>query len=224
MDPQEQDAPVEVTWGKQPGASVIWLHGLGADGHDFEPIVPELGLPRTPAVRFVFPHAPFRPVTINNGYVMRAWYDFEITETGFNQKASHIHESDKLIATLIEREIARGIPAARIVLAGFSQGGAMALYSGLHFPQRLAGLVVLSAPVPYAGSLMRDSHEHNRAVPIFMAHGTLDGVVPFAIGQAAQNILKSAGADIEWHEYTMDHSVSPKEIKDIGRFLQRVWA
>ncbi|HEX9628339.1 MAG TPA: alpha/beta hydrolase-fold protein [Acidiferrobacterales bacterium] len=223
MTPDEESAePVEIVTGRDPTGAVIWLHGLGADGHDFEPIVPELGLPRTLALRFVFPHAPYRAVTLNNGYVMRAWYDMEITDSGFNQKATHIQESVEIVGELIEREIARGIPVGRIVLAGFSQGGAIALVAGLRHPQRLAGILALSVPVPFAATLMRDAHAENRATPIFMAHGTHDGVVPYAIGHAAHNLLKAAGANIEWHEYPMEHAVHPQEIKDIGAFLQQV--
>lgn len=216
---EKQDPPIELLTGSRPSASVIWLHGLGADGHDFEPIVPELGLPRGLAVRFIFPHAPHRPVTINAGHVMRAWYDIEMTDTGFNQKMSHIRESETILRMLIEKEIERGIPASKIVLAGFSQGGAIALYTGLRFPQGLAGILALSAPVPSAGSLMSQANTANCETPIFMAHGTYDGVIPFAMGQAARNLLVASGAKIEWHEYPMEHSVCPAEIRDIGRWL-----
>ncbi|MHB8454486.1 MAG: alpha/beta hydrolase [Acidiferrobacterales bacterium] len=216
---EQQEPPLELLTGPKPSAAVIWLHGLGADGYDFEPVVRELGLPRGLAVRFVFPHAPFRAVTINGGHVMRAWYDIEMTETGFNQKMSHIRESEATVRQLIEREIERGIPADRMVLAGFSQGGAIALFTGLRFPQRLAGVLALSAPVPIAGNLMSHADQANTQVPIFMAHGTHDGIIPFAMGQAARNLLGAGGANIEWHEYAMEHSVCPAEIKDIGRWL-----
>jgi phospholipase/carboxylesterase len=214
--------PIELETARNPTASIIWLHGLGADGSDFEPIVPELRLPRNLAVRFVFPHAPYRPVTINGGYIMRAWYDIEMTDSGFNQKLSHIRESEAILQGLIEKEIARGIASERIVLAGFSQGGAVALYSGLRYPGPLAGIMSLSAPVPFAGSMMKEATPANNRTPIFMAHGTHDGVVPFAIGQSACNLLKAGGAAIEWHEYPMEHSVAPAEIRDIGNWLIKV--
>ncbi len=216
---EKQDPPIELLTGPRPSGSVIWLHGLGADGHDFEPIIPELGLPRELAVRFVFPHAPFRPVTINAGHVMRAWYDIELTDTGFNQKMSHIRESEIILRLLIEKELERGTPAKRVVPAGFSQGGAIALYTGLRFPKSLAGILALSAPVPSAGSLMGQADKANAEIPIFMAHGTYDGVIPFSMGQAARNLLAAGGAKIEWHEYPMEHSICPTEIKDIGRWL-----
>jgi phospholipase/carboxylesterase len=214
--------PIELETGPNPTACVIWLHGLGADGSDFEPIVPELRLPRKLAVRFVFPHAPYRPVTINGGYIMRAWYDIEMTDSGFNQKVSHIRESEATLRVLVEEQIARGIPSTRIVLAGFSQGGAIALYTGVRFPQSLAGIMCLSAPVPYPGSLMHDAHQANAKVAIFMAHGTSDGVVPFAVGESAYHLLSAGGANIEWHAYNMGHSVTPAEIKDIGKWLSEV--
>ena len=218
----EQTPPIEMETARNPTASIIWLHGLGADGGDFEPIVPELRLPRSLAVRFVFPHAPYRPVTINGGYIMRAWYDIEMTDSGFNQKVSHIRESEAILLGLIRKEMARGIASERIVLAGFSQGGSIALYTGLRCPDRLAGIMSLSAPVPFAGSLMKEATPANAQVPIFMAHGTHDGMVPFAIGQSACNLLKTGGAAIEWHEYPMEHSVAPAEIKDIGSWLVKV--
>ena len=218
----DQTPPIELQTGPHPTASVIWLHGLGADGSDFEPIVPELRLARNLAVRFVFPHAPYRPVTMNGGYIMRAWYDIEMTDTGFNQKIGHMRESETVIAGLIEKEIARGIPSQRIILAGFSQGGAIAVYAGLRFPQTLAGIMALSSPIPLAGSLMQDAHVANVKTPIFMAHGTHDGMVPYAIGLSAYNLLKAGGAQILWHEYNMDHSVVPAEIKDIGKWITDV--
>lgn len=214
--------PIELQTGPDPTASVIWLHGLGADGSDFEPIVPELHLARNLAVRFVFPHAPYRPVTMNGGYIMRAWYDIEMTDTGFNQKIGHMRESEITITGLIEKEIARGIPSRRIILAGFSQGGAIAVYTGLRFPNPLAGIMALSAPIPLAGSLMQDAHAANAKTPIFMAHGSRDGMVPYSIGLAAYNLLKAGGAQILWHEYNMDHSVVPAEIKDIGKWITQV--
>lgn len=214
--------PIEISTGGNPTACVIWLHGLGADGSDFEPIVPELRLPKRLAVRFIFPHAPYRPVTINGGYIMRAWYDLEMTDSGFNQKVSHIRESEVTLRALVEEQIARGIPSTRIVLAGFSQGGTIALYTGLRFPQPLAGIMCLSAPVPHPGSLMQEAHAANAKISIFMAHGRGDGVVPFAVGQSTYHLLTSGGANIEWHTYNMEHAVAPAEIKDISKWLCEV--
>lgn len=214
--------PIELETGAHPTACVIWLHGLGADGSDFEPIVPELRLARSLAVRFVFPHAPYRPVTINGGYIMRAWYDIEMTDSGFNQKVSHIRESEVTLSGLVQDQIARGIPSTRIVLAGFSQGGAIALYTGLRFSQPLAGIMCLSAPVPHPGSLMKEAHAANARTPIFMAHGTDDGMVPFAVGESSYHLLTAGGAHIAWHTYNMEHSVAPSEIKDIGKWLGEV--
>ncbi len=219
MNVGRAESPIELQTAPRPDAAVIWLHGLGADGHDLAAIVPELGLPRALAVHFVFPHAPFRPVTINAGQVMRAWYDIELTDTGFNQKLSHIRESEAIVRGLIEAEIARGIPPERVVLGGFSQGGAIALFTGLRFPKRLGGILVLSAPVPFAGNLMGQAEQVNREVPIFMAHGAYDGIIPFATAQAARNLLTAGGASIDWHEYPMEHSICPTEIKDISRWL-----
>ncbi len=216
---KQEESPIELQTAPRPDASVIWLHGLGADGRDLAAIVPELGLPRALAVRFVFPHAPYRPVTINAGQVMRAWYDIELTDTGFNQKLTHIRESEAVLRDLIEAEVARGIPTERVVLGGFSQGGAIAVFTGLRFPKRLGGIMALSAPIPLAGSLMSQAEPANRLAPIFMAHGTYDGIIPFATAQAAHNLLVAGGASIEWHEYPMEHSICPGEIKDISHWL-----
>ncbi len=216
---EQVQPPLELQTAPRPDASVIWLHGLGADGNDLAPIVPELGLPRLLAARFIFPHAPYRPVTINGGQVMRAWYDIELTDTGFNQKLTHIRESEVFLRNLIDEEVRRGIPPERVVLGGFSQGGAIALFTGLRFPKSLGGIMVLSSPVPLAGNLMSQADPANRQVPIFIAHGTYDGIIPFATAQAARNLLTAGGANIDWHEYPMEHSICPAEIKDIGRWL-----
>jgi phospholipase/carboxylesterase len=216
---------IEIETGRNPAASVIWMHGLGADGGDFAPVVPELRLPASPAVRFVFPHAPMRPVTINNGYVMRAWYDisFGDLEGGTRQAdETGLRQSELQIRALIEREAGRGVKPAAIVLAGFSQGGAMALQTGLRYPQRLAGLIALSTYLPLAESLPREAAPANRATPIFMAHGTLDPVVPYAMGAASMTLLAGQGYPVEWHEYPMPHSVCQQEIRDIGDWLRRV--
>lgn len=217
-----EEAPVEVETGSQPTASIIWLHGLGADGHDFEPIIPELHLPPKLSLRFVFPHAPYRPVTINNGYVMRAWYDIAMTERGFEQNLEHIRESEKVLQAVIEKEIRRGIPCGRIVLAGFSQGGAIALHTGLRYPMTLAGIVALSAPVPFAESLMAEAHPANAAVPVFIAHGTDDRMVPHDLVQPAHRRMEARGLRLEQHIYVMGHTLVPDEIRDIAAWLVRV--
>lgn len=217
-----EEAVVEVETGPQPTASVIWLHGLGADGHDFEAVIPELRLPPEPVLRFVFPHAPYRPVTINNGYVMRAWYDIAMSERGFDQNVEHIRESEKILHALIENEIRRGIDSECIVLAGFSQGGAIALHTGLRYPKPLAGILSLSAPVPYVESLMAEINPANVAVPIFMAHGTDDRMIPFSLVQPAHERMEARGLRLEWHTYAMGHTVVTDEIRDIARWLQRI--
>jgi phospholipase/carboxylesterase len=217
------ELPVEIEIGSVPSVAVIWLHGLGADGHDFESIVPELRLPPEPGVRFIFPHAPHRPVTINGGYIMRAWYDIAQSAHGFEQNAEHIRESEKIVQGLIERENSRGIPSGRIVLAGFSQGGAIALHTGLRYPRPLAGLLSLSAPVPFVEELMAETHTVNADVPIFMAHGTDDPMVPYAMAQQARAQMEAKGLKIEWHAYVTGHSVVPDEIRDISCWFGRVF-
>jgi len=216
------DPPVELQTSAPPTATVIWLHGLGADGRDFAGIVPELGLPANLGVRFVFPHAPMRPVTINGGMVMRAWYDIALTAGGFSQNAEHLSESVDISNQLIERERTRGVDASRIVVAGFSQGGAVALHTALRFGQRLAGAIVLSAPVPFIDVLLRGADPANTAVPIFLAHGVADPMVPFALGEAISQQLRALGRPVEWHPYHVAHGVNLEEIRDIGRFLTTV--
>jgi phospholipase/carboxylesterase len=209
--------PVELETGAKPTASVIWLHGLGADGHDFVPIVPELAVP---AVRFVFPHAPYRPVTINGGYVMRAWYDIVAIDHVTKQDAAGIRASEKILHGLIQRELERGIVAKRIVLAGFSQGGAVVLHTGIRFPQRLGGILALSTHLPLHETVSAERHPANADVPIFMAHGTEDPVVALPLGQGSYKLMKNLGLPITWHTYPMGHSVSPQEIADIGKWLR----
>jgi len=218
------EPPVEIEIGLKPSLAVIWLHGLGADGHDFENIVPELRLPSEPGVRFIFPHAPHRPVTINGGSIMRAWYDIALSDHGFSQNADHIRDSEKIVHRLIERENSRGIPSGRIVLAGFSQGGAIVLHAGLRYPRPLAGLLSLSAPVPFIEDLMAETHTVNAHVPIFMAHGTGDQMVPYAMAQQARAQMEVKGLNIEWHAYVTGHSVVPDEIRDISRWFGRVFS
>jgi len=211
---------VEVTTASAPRHAVIWMHGLGADGHDFEPVVPYLGLPSDAAVRFVFPHALMRPVTINGGAVMRAWYDITQLSTSKGQDEAGIEHSAVKIAELIEREGERGIAPENIVLAGFSQGGAMALHVGLRYPRRLAGIMALSAYLLYPERLEEACSQANRGTPLFIGHGSYDPMVPLPLGQAARQTLESGGWPVEWHTYPIPHSVSPEEMTDIGRWLQ----
>ncbi|MBS0543267.1 MAG: carboxylesterase [Proteobacteria bacterium] len=218
-------APIEVQTGPHPRFSVIWLHGLGADGSDFEPVVPELALPETAAVRFIFPHAPYRPVTCNGGYVMRAWYDIVSLEAGSREiDAAGLLESREIVRQLIQREADRGVPMERIVLAGFSQGGAVAYLTGLTHPSPLAGIIALSTYIPSPGLLISEFHQANRQMPIFAAHGTDDDVVSLDLGQQAVAVVRQLGLNPEWRTYGMPHSVNMEEIADIGDWLTRVWA
>lgn len=219
--PQSLAPPVEFQTSSRPDASVIWLHGLGADGHDFEFIVPLLKLDPL-ALRFLFPHAPMRPVSINGGMTMRAWYDMRMTPAGIQQDAAHIAESRAILTGLIENERARGIASERIVLAGFSQGGAIALHTGLRHPHALAGILAMSAPVPQVENLVRELHPANSRLPVFMTHGTRDSVVPFAYAEAGRRLLQTHGVSVEWRDYPMGHQVIPAEIEDIGVWLRRV--
>lgn len=205
-------------------ASIIWLHGLGADCHDFEPLVPGLRRAISRPTRFVFPNAPTRPVTINGGLPMRAWFDVTGMEFDRGQDAGGIRESARALEQLVRREMDRGLGADRIVLAGFSQGGAIALHAGLRFPERLAGVIVLSAYLPLAESLDAEASEAARRTPIFMAHGAVDPIVPHALGEASKSFLAERGYDVEWHEYAMPHAVCPEEESDLGGWLERVLA
>lgn len=213
---------LEVTTGPNPACSVIWLHGLGADGHDFAPIVPELGLPPQLAVRFIFPHAPLIPVTINNGYVMPAWYDVRSLDLRQTEDEAGIRASQQKIEALIGHEGERGIPASRIVLAGFSQGGAIALHAGLRHTAALAGVLALSTYLPLPLALASEASQVNAGLPIFMAHGTGDTVIPISQGIASRDVLQENGYEVAWHEYPMAHSVCPEEIADIGQWLLQV--
>jgi phospholipase/carboxylesterase len=210
----------------QPTGSVIWLHGLGADGHDFEPLVPELGLTDDADIRFVFPHAPMRPVTINGGMTMRAWYDIKTFDREGPQDEVGIRESALLLERLIERERQRGSDYGRIVVAGFSQGGAIALHTALRFPTRLAGLIALSTWLPLAQAFREEvaavPGAVSRDLPIFMAHGSYDPVLPVELGKVSKEALEHAGFTVEWHEYPMAHAVCPEEIIALRQWLQNV--
>lgn len=215
---------IQIETAPNPSAAVIWLHGLGADGNDFAGLVPELDLSGCPAIRFIFPHAPSMPVTINGGYVMPAWYDIRGADLTSRQDEAGIRASERAITALMEREIARGIPAKNIVLAGFSQGCAMALHTGLRFPQALAGIMALSGYLPLAEHFATERAPANARTPIFMAHGNQDPVVDPARGAASRDLLARLGYPVEWHSYPMPHSVHPHEVADIAVFLTRVLA
>ncbi len=213
---------VQIETGPSPRVAVIWMHGLGADGHDFEPIVPEIDVPDGLAVRFVFPHAPMRAVTINGGAVMRAWYD--VTGLGGVRREDEqgVRASQRDIEALIEREKTRGLSADQILLAGFSQGGAMALQTGLRHSERLAGLVVLSSFLPLPDAVAAEASPVNRDIPIFMAHGTHDPLIPLGRGRESRDRLLAIGYQIDWHEYPMPHSVCGEEIADVSAWLRKV--
>ena len=213
--------------GPDPRHSIIWLHGLGADGEDFVPIAEEMELPV--AVRYIFPHAPMRPVTINGGYVMRAWYDIltaaasaEISASiGRNEDGAGIRASQAEIERLIAQERQRGVATENIFLAGFSQGGAVALYTGLRHQERLGGILALSTYLPLAATTTAEASEANRKISIFMAHGQADPIIPYAFGKASAEELSRRGYSLEWHAYAMPHAVCPEEIGDIERWLVR---
>jgi phospholipase/carboxylesterase len=218
----DQLEAIEIETAASPGASIIWMHGLGADGRDFVDVVPELGLPARPGVRFVFPHAPMRPVTINGGYVMRAWYDIRDDDGVRREDPAGVRASQRAIEALIAREKERGVPAAAIVLAGFSQGGAMALHTALRHTERLAGVMALSCSLPLSDTLAGEAAPANRDVSIFMAHGTHDPMIPMARALRAREVLTGLGYRLEWHEYPMPHSVCVEEIAHIGAWLAKV--
>jgi phospholipase/carboxylesterase len=213
---------IDVETGPEPDAAVIWLHGLGADGHDFEPVVPQLVRPGERAWRFVFPHAAARAVTINGGMRMPAWYDI----IGFDRRAKEdeagFRGTDADVRELIAREVARGIPPGRIVLGGFSQGGAVSLYTGLRYPERLAGVMALSTYLPLSERLAAERAPANSGATVFMAHGLGDAVLPLAMGLESRDFLAALGYPVEWHQYPMAHSVCVEELADIRRFLFRV--
>ncbi|TAK78695.1 MAG: carboxylesterase [Gammaproteobacteria bacterium] len=206
-----------------PQRSIIWLHGLGADGADFVSIVPELQLPSMLGIRFIFPHAPIMPVTVNNGYKMRAWFDIPATAIHENIDEEGIAKSVNSINLLIEKEISRGIAPKHIVLAGFSQGAMIALTTGLCYPQALGGVIALSGCLPLANKVFERASAANHQLPIFAAHGTEDVVVPYALGKATYAALKQMGYSVSWHSYPMPHSVCTEEVKDISQWIQDAW-
>jgi len=210
---------IELTTGANPKGSVIWMHGLGADCWDFVPVVKELGLPEELQLRFIFPQAPSRPITINNGHVMPGWYDIAMTQLERKADEGGIRESQGLIDQLIEREISRGVAADKIILAGFSQGGAIALQTALRHPQELGGILALSTYLTLQESLPAEKSAANARIPIFMAHGTQDPVIPLALARASRDKLQEQGYQVEWREYPMPHSVLMEEIEQIGLWL-----
>ena len=213
---------VIVETGPKPSFTIIWMHGLGADGHDFEPLVPELVDDGMPSLRFVFPHAPVRPVTLNNGYAMRAWYDIVGIDRRSAEDFTGLQASADAIGALIKREAGEGIPATRIAIAGFSQGGAMALQVATRHPETLAGVIALSCYLPQAGELHAKRHGANDATPVFMAHGTQDPVVPYAMGDESRQLMQAAGYQVEWHAYPMPHGLCEQEVADIRAFLRKI--
>ncbi|MFV2033152.1 MAG: alpha/beta hydrolase [Gammaproteobacteria bacterium] len=218
------DSPIIIEVGSEsPDSCVIWLHGLGADGHDFEPIVAELKLDVGLNTRFIFPHAPMIPVTINQGFVMRAWFDIRAASIDAEQDEKGIRDSSKRVNKVIEEQIKAGIKSERIVLAGFSQGGAIALHAALRYPERLAGIMALSTYLPLADTLVREKNKANSKIPILLAHGSIDPVIAVKLGQQSRTLLVKQGYKPEWHEYKgMQHSVSEKEIYDIAEWLEQV--
>jgi phospholipase/carboxylesterase len=203
-------------------AAVIWLHGLGADGNDFVPIVSELKLPDGLNIRFIFPHAPLRPITINQGYRMRGWYDITSLDIATRDDEAGIIESSAILTRLCDEQLALGVAANRIIFAGFSQGGAIALYAGLRYARRLGGIMALSTYLPMQQRLQQEATAANRETPIFMAHGLHDDVVATQFGQQTRALLQQQGYRVQWHDYAMGHSVCMEEINDISRWLERV--
>ncbi len=214
---------IELATGAEPRGTVIWLHGLGADGWDFVPLVRELPLPEDLPLRFIFPHAPVRPVTINNGYEMRAWYDIAMNDIARLPDEGGIRESQQSVEQLIARERSRGIDSRHIVLAGFSQGGAIALHAGLRHSERLGGIMALSTYLPLQDSLEAEAAPANKSTPIFMAHGTEDPIVPLSLAESSAKALKGHGYEVEWHTWPMPHSLCAEEVQAAAAFLTRIY-
>ena len=215
---------IEIDTAPNPTVAIIWMHGLGADANDFVPLVKELNLAGLPGIRFVFPHAKTMPVTVNNGYVMRSWYDIIGTDIARREDEAGLRASQADVEALIAREKSRGIPAERIILAGFSQGCAMTLQTGLRHDEKLAGLLCLSGYVPLADKISNERSEASLKTPIFLVHGTHDGVIPVARAHQSRDLLKALGYQVEWHEYMMQHSLCLEEVNDISAWLKKVLA
>lgn len=214
---------IEFETGTDPSHTILWMHGLGADGNDFVPIIQALELPAETTTRFIFPHAPKQSVSINAGLVMRAWYDIKDISINRLEDEAGIRRSQQAVAAMIERENQRGIPSSNIVLAGFSQGGVMALQVGLRYPSQLAGIIALSGYLPLAHTLTKEAHPANASTPIFMAHGSNDPIIPVRLAEVSRQQLVEAGYPVEWHKYPMAHSVCGEEIDDISKWLRRVY-
>lgn len=205
-----------------PTHTILWMHGLGADGNDFVPLVDELALPSTFHIRFLFPHAPIRPVSINRGMMMRAWYDYDLVGAGLHENIDSLRDSQRAIGALVARENQRGIKSENIVLAGFSQGGALALQTGLRYPEKLAGIMALSSYLPVPHTLAAEAHRANFPTPVFMAHGETDNIIPLTFSNASRQQLLDSGYTVDWHQYRMAHAVCQEEIIEIGKWLRRV--
>ncbi|MCI0749490.1 MAG: alpha/beta hydrolase [Nevskiales bacterium] len=219
MNIQESETAVVLEPAAPANAAVVWLHGLGADGHDFVPVVPELELPPELAVRFVFPHAPVRSVTVNSGMSLRAWYDILSAQDLKRQDETGIRDSERRVRELLQDQRAAGLAADRLVLAGFSQGGAIALHTGLRYPQRLAGILALSTYLPLAEPFVTEARPERRDTPVLMCHGQFDPLIPLSLGRHSRQILQDRGYAVDWREYPMQHQVCTEEISDIGRWL-----
>jgi phospholipase/carboxylesterase len=215
---------IEIETAPNPEIAIVWLHGLGADGNDFVPLVRELDLAGLPGIRFVFPHANTMPVTINGGYVMRSWYDIVATDLTRREDEGGLRASQLQVEALIAREKARGIPASRIIVAGFSQGCAMTLQTGLRHPEKLAGMLCLSGYLPLAGVAGADPPPASLGTPIFMAHGVQDPVVPFARAEESRKVVEALGYQVEWHAYPMQHTLCLEELQDIAKWIRKVVA
>jgi phospholipase/carboxylesterase len=215
---------IEIETAPNPTIAIVWLHGLGADGNDFVPLVRELDLTGLPGIRFVFPHANTMPVTINGGYVMRSWYDIVATDLTRREDEGGLRASQLQVEALIAREKARGIPASRIILAGFSQGCAMTLQTGLRHPEKLAGMLCLSGYLPLASVAGAERSEASLGTPIFMAHGVQDPVVPFARAEESRKVVEALGYQVEWHAYPMQHTLCLEEVQDISKWIRKVVA
>jgi len=215
---------IEIETAPNPTIAVVWLHGLGADGNDFVPLVRELDLTGLPGIRFVFPHANTMPVTINGGYVMRSWYDIVATDLTRREDEGGLRASQLQVEALIAREKARGIPASRIILAGFSQGCAMTLQTGLRHPEKLAGMLCLSGYLPLSSVAAAERSEASLGTPIFMAHGVQDPVVPFARAEESRKVVEALGYQVEWHAYPMQHTLCLEEVQDISKWIRKVVA
>ncbi|NKB76194.1 MAG: carboxylesterase [Gammaproteobacteria bacterium] len=214
---------VKVETATNPTYTVIWLHGLGADGRDFEPIIPVLNLPSTSPVRFIFPHAPIRSITVNGGAQMRGWYDIKEWSFNRNEDEEGLEESRQIVHSLIEQENKEGMPTDRIFLAGFSQGGAVALFTGLRYPEPLAGIIALSCYLPVSNRTLSEKSVENQNTPIFMGHGTQDETVPVVLAGLSKDKLMKLEYEVEWHNYPMGHSVHPEEINDLSSFMKRIF-